>query len=37
MFIASLISFAIGTLLTIRFVMPGDIEHDQLTDNNRYI
>jgi len=36
MFILSSISFAIGSLLTIRFLMPDAVEHDQLIDHDRY-
>mmetsp|Transcript_6597 Transcript_6597/g.18931 ORF Transcript_6597/g.18931 Transcript_6597/m.18931 type:complete len:310 (-) Transcript_6597:1374-2303(-) len=36
MFLLSLASFAIGTLLTIKFLMPGTVEHDQLVDTDRY-
>jgi len=36
MFIVSLISSAIGILLTIKFMMPSAAKHDQLVDNDRY-
>ena len=36
MFLASLTSFAIGILLTVRFLMPGAVEHDQLADHDGY-
>jgi len=36
MFLASLVSFAIGTVLTIKFLMPGAVEHDRVADHDRY-
>ena len=36
MFLASLALFTVGTLLTVRFLMPGAVEHDQLADHDRY-
>ena len=36
MFIASVASFAIGILLTARFLMPSAVTHDQLADHDGY-
>jgi hypothetical protein len=36
MFLASVVSFSIGILLTARFLMPSAVKHDQLADHDRY-
>lgn len=36
MFIASMVSFSIGMMLTIRFLMPASVDHDQLADHDRF-
>jgi len=36
MFLASLVSFGIGIVLTARFLMPAAVNHDQLADHDGY-
>ena len=36
MFLASALSFSVGIMLTIRFLMPSAVKHDQLADHDRY-
>jgi hypothetical protein len=36
MFLASVVSFGIGIVLTTRFLLPGAVKYDQLADHDRY-
>lgn len=36
MFLGSLFSFGLGILLTLRFLMPSSVRHDQLADHDGY-